>query len=150
MGNGLDLGGFITGLSFDLLARHTFGSRGSYLSSFVIIFTQIGWFGVGVALITGACMTMFASFWIYRYFVEWLTVLNAALPPIGTVIILDYFMNRKDYDISDVSAVRYENIISVMVGSFIGLVVKHGIASLNAMICSAVVCVTLHFLFRNK
>lgn len=59
-------------------------------------------------------------------------------------------LNRKDYDTSDVSAVRYENIISVMVGSFVGLVVKHGIASLNAMVCSATVCVTLHFLFRNK
>ncbi len=360
LGNGLDLGGFIisvvigsatlsvytgflgyigcvTGLSFDLLARHTFGSRGSYLSSFVIILTQIGWFGVGVAmftecaaeilhippfvvaLITGACMTMSAyfgirgmeiisyisvpliailglysiwdatveggglvsvflrskdglskiqaiglvigsfvaggtttpnftryaatrksavistvtaffvgnslmfffgaaggaltgkddifyvmmaqglivpalivlganiwttndntlynaglglsnitklpkrplviisgitgtvvSFWIYRYFVEWLTVLDAALPPIGTVIILDYFMNRKDYDTSDVSAVRYGNIISVIVGSFVGLVVKRGIASLNAMLCSAIVCVTLHFMFRHK
>ena len=73
LGNGLDLSGFMwaciigglilsaycgilayigsdTGLNMDLLCRHAFGTRGSYLSSFVLGFTQIGWFGVGVAM----------------------------------------------------------------------------------------------------
>lgn len=73
LGNGLDLSGFIwaciigglilsaycgllafigssTGLNMDLLCRRTFGARGSYLSSLVLGFTQIGWFGVGVAM----------------------------------------------------------------------------------------------------
>lgn len=39
-----------TGLSLDLMARHAFGSTGSYLPSAIISFTQIGWFGVGVAM----------------------------------------------------------------------------------------------------
>ena len=39
-----------TGLSMDLLARKAFGNKGSYLSSAMISFTQIGWFGVGVAM----------------------------------------------------------------------------------------------------
>lgn len=73
LGNGLDLGGFAlacliggailsaycgalayigsdTGLNVDLLCVRTFGKRGSYLSSFILGFTQIGWFGVGVAM----------------------------------------------------------------------------------------------------
>ena len=73
LGNGLDLSGFAwacliggvilsaycgvlafigseTGLNMDLLCRRTFGSRGSYLSSAILGFTQIGWFGVGVAM----------------------------------------------------------------------------------------------------
>lgn len=73
LGNGLDLDGFIwacliggvilsaycgilayigadTGFSMDLLCRKAFGTKGSYLSSFVLGFTQIGWFGVGVAM----------------------------------------------------------------------------------------------------
>ena len=37
-----------TGLSMDLLARKAFGERGSCISSAMISFTQIGWFGVGV------------------------------------------------------------------------------------------------------
>lgn len=73
LGNGLDLSGFVaacvigglilsaycgilayigseTGLTMDLLCRRTFGTRGSYLSSLILGFTQIGWFGVGVAM----------------------------------------------------------------------------------------------------
>ena len=73
LGNGLDLSGFLwaiviggiiltaytgtlgyigseTGLSFDLLARRSFGRCGSYLPSAMISLTQIGWFGVGAAM----------------------------------------------------------------------------------------------------
>ena len=39
-----------TGLSLDLLARRSFGRRGSYLPSAMISFTQAGWFGVGLAM----------------------------------------------------------------------------------------------------
>lgn len=39
-----------TGMSLDLLARKSFGRKGSYLPSAMIAFTQIGWFGVGVAM----------------------------------------------------------------------------------------------------
>lgn len=73
LADGLDFGGFIksliiggiilglytgllgyvgakTGFSLDLLARKAFGTKGSYLPSAMISFTQIGWFGVGVAM----------------------------------------------------------------------------------------------------
>ena len=39
-----------TGLSTHLLARYAFGEKGSYLVSFLLGATQIGWFGVGVAM----------------------------------------------------------------------------------------------------
>ena len=54
LGNGLDLMGFITrktGLSFDQLGQRTFGKIGSYLTSVVVTITQLGWFGVGVAML---------------------------------------------------------------------------------------------------
>lgn len=73
LGNGLSLSGFMwailigggilgaytgilayigsaTGLSLDLLAQRSFGTKGSYLPSALISFTQMGWFGVGVAM----------------------------------------------------------------------------------------------------
>ena len=73
LADGLDFGGFIismiigglilslytgllgyvgaeTGMSLDLLARKAFGAKGSYLPSAMISFTQIGWFGVGIAM----------------------------------------------------------------------------------------------------
>ena len=67
-----------TGMSFDLLARHSFGRRGSRLPSLVIAMTQMGWFGVCTAMFalpvseylgcspyiaaaaSGACMTLTA------------------------------------------------------------------------------------------
>lgn len=39
-----------TGLSTHLLARYSFGEKGSYLVSFLVSATQVGWFGVGVAM----------------------------------------------------------------------------------------------------
>jgi cytosine permease len=39
-----------TGLSTHLLARYSFGEKGSYLPSLLLGLTQVGWFGVGVAM----------------------------------------------------------------------------------------------------
>ncbi len=39
-----------TGLSTHLLARYSFGEKGSYLVSFLLGATQVGWFGVGTAM----------------------------------------------------------------------------------------------------
>lgn len=39
-----------TGLSTHLLARYAFGEKGSYLTSFLLGATQVGWFGVGIAM----------------------------------------------------------------------------------------------------
>lgn len=39
-----------TGLSTHLLARYAFGEKGSYLPSFLLGATQVGWFGVGLAM----------------------------------------------------------------------------------------------------
>lgn len=73
LADGLDFGGFLgalilggcilglytgllgyvgakTGLSLDLLAQRAFGRKGSYLPSAMISLTQIGWFGVGIAM----------------------------------------------------------------------------------------------------
>ena len=105
LGNGLDFSGFVwavligsvilsvytgglgyigsaTGLSLDLLAQRSFGTVGSFLPSALISFTQIGWFGVGLAMfaipaaevlhvspwvligVAGLCMTSSAYFGI--------------------------------------------------------------------------------------
>ena len=39
-----------SGMSLDMLARRSFGKKGSWLPSAMISFTQIGWFGVGLAM----------------------------------------------------------------------------------------------------
>ena len=39
-----------SGMSLDMLAQRSFGAKGSWLPSAMISFTQIGWFGVGLAM----------------------------------------------------------------------------------------------------
>ena len=39
-----------SGLTLDMLARKSFGTKGSWLPSAMISFTQTGWFGVGLAM----------------------------------------------------------------------------------------------------
>ncbi len=48
-----------TGMGFDLLAQRAFGSKGSYVPSFLIALTQMGWFGVGVAMFARPTAEMF-------------------------------------------------------------------------------------------
>ena len=83
-----------TGLSTHLLARYSFGVKGSWLPSFLLGGTQVGWFGVGVAmfaipvskatgwdtnlliLVSGALMTITVYFGIAG-----LTLLSAVAVP---------------------------------------------------------------------
>jgi len=63
--------------------------------------------GLGMANITGlSSKTMsiingvigtFCAIWLYNNFVGWLTFLSTAIPPIGGVIIADYFTRKKYY-----------------------------------------------------
>jgi len=88
-----------TGLSTHLLARYSFGEKGSYLPSLLLGITQVGWFGVGVAMfalpvqkvtgwdinlligISGAVMTATAWFGIRA-----LTVLSLVAVPAIAVL----------------------------------------------------------------
>ncbi len=126
LADGLDLGGFIaslilggvvlglytgllgyvgadSGMSLDLLARKAFGTKGSYLPSAMISFTQIGWFGVGVAMfaipvanellggsvtaewilviLAGACMTASAY-----YGIKSLTIVSYIAVPLVAIL----------------------------------------------------------------
>ena len=89
-----------TGLSTHLLARRAFGLRGATLPSMLLGITQVGWFGVGVAMfalpvgklfpaipplallwVAGACMTLTAY-----YGIQSLTILSIiAVPAIAAL-----------------------------------------------------------------
>ena len=92
-----------TGMSMDLLAIKAFGEKGSYLSSAMISFTQIGWVGVGIAMfaipvagelfgdsktamwilviVAGVCMTASAYFGI-----DSLTVISYIAVPLVAIL----------------------------------------------------------------
>ena len=141
-----------TGLGMDLLAKKAFGQKGSYLSSAMISFTQIGWFGVGVAMfaipvsseifgdstlakwilviVAGVCMTASAYFGIKS-----LTVISYIAVPLvailGTVAMV-MAVNQGNGTIVDQFAVS-SGTLSVVGGAglVIGSFVSGGTATPN-------------------
>lgn len=45
-----------------------------------------------MVLISGIIGTV-ASVWLYYNFCDWLNILNCTLPPVGIILVMDYFMN---------------------------------------------------------
>ena len=66
-------------MTMDLLCRRTFGEKGSYLSSAILGFTQIGWFGVGVAMFSiPAAQLMGVNEWVLTIIAGLLMTATAA------------------------------------------------------------------------
>ncbi|WP_022869101.1 cytosine permease [Schaalia vaccimaxillae] len=94
-----------------------------------------------MTLLSGILGTL-AALWLYTNFVGWLNFLNAALPPIGAVLIADYFMRHRRYSSTDEDAqpVHWHAVIAVIVGGLVGWYSTWGISAVNAI----VVAVAIH------
>ena len=89
------------------------------------------------------------AIWLYWNFVGWLNILNCALPPIGTIVILDFLKNRDKFRSGGkTTAVNWFNIAGIVVGAAVANTLHWGIAALNAMIVAAV-CFFLGELLRK-
>lgn len=84
-----------------------------------------------------------AALWLYYNFIAWLSFLNATLPPVGAIVALDFFMNRKNYsdDVPITRKVNWGAIIGVIARALVGNFVAVGIASINAMVTACLVYV---------
>ncbi len=105
-----------------------------------------------MVLIAGVIGTATAM-WLYFNFIGWLSFLNATLPPVGAIIALDFFMNRKDYadDSTPVRKVNFGAIAGVVAGALVGNFVSTGIAAINAMLV-ACICYFIadKLIYRNR
>ncbi len=81
-----------------------------------------------------------AAIWLYNNFVGWLNFLNATLPPVGIIVMLDYFMHRDAYREGAAPArqVNWGSIAGVILGALVGNFVPVGITSINAMIAAGI------------
>lgn len=105
--------------------------------------------GLGLANITGKPMKHLTwvagiigtalAIWLYYNFVGWLNILNCALPPIGMIVILDYFKNRSKYDGKHAEAVvNWFNVLGIIAAAVVANFLQWGIAAVNAMVVSAI------------
>ena len=92
-----------------------------------------------MVLISGLIGTV-AAVWLYWNFCDWLNVLNCTLPPVGIILILSYFCNRKAYleDKMPTISVNWWAVAGVMLGAVVANLVKWGIPSINGMAVAAI------------
>ncbi|MBR3582714.1 MAG: cytosine permease [Kiritimatiellae bacterium] len=92
-----------------------------------------------MVLVAGALATVFAL-WLYNHFCDWLTILNATLPPVGAILVLDYFRHKDRYaaDGSAGRQVNWGSVVGVIGGATAGNLVHWGIPAITAMGIAAV------------
>ncbi len=91
------------------------------------------------------------AIWLYWNFCGWLSVLNCALPPIGIIVILDYFKNRKKYEgTHNEVIVNWFNVIGVIAAALVANFLHWGIAAVNAMVVAAIFFFIGELTHQNK
>ena len=79
---------------------------------------------------------------MYNNFCGFLSMLNATLPPVGIILVADYFMHKEKYvedSKSELSMVNWGAVVGVIAGAVFANTVSFGVASINAMVI-AVIC----------
>ena len=98
-----------------------------------------------MVLISGIFGTLTAV-WLYWNFCSWLNILNCTLPPCGIIIVLSYFLNRKDYDDTEIrTVVNWYAVIGVILGAVVANLLHWGVASLNGMAVATICYLIGHF-----
>ena len=103
-----------------------------------------------MVLISGIIGTLL-SVWLYYNFCNWLNVLNCTLPPVGIILVLSYFINKKEYDSDkvEIKTVNWFAVIGVIAGAVVANLVSWGIASINGMAVAAVCYVAGQVVCKN-
>lgn len=109
-------------------------------------FSSITKISKGKMVVFNGIVGTLAAMWLYNNFVSWLTLLGSALPPIGAIILADYFLikrgNYAAFQTMTFKSVNWIAIISWVIGVASAKLVP-GIPPLNALIGSVVVYVAM-------
>ena len=91
-----------------------------------------------MVLISGIIGTLL-SVWLYYNFCNWLNILNCTLPPVGIILVLSYFTDKKAYETDALpsKAVIWFAVAGVILGAIVANVVPFGIPSINGMAVAA-------------
>ena len=92
-----------------------------------------------MVLISGVIGTL-AAVWLYWNFCGWLNVLNCTLPPVGIILILSYFFDRKAYldGTVEIKTVNWFSVAGVLLGAVVANLVHWGVPAINGMAVAAV------------
>ena len=101
-----------------------------------------------MVIVSGIIGTALAV-WLYNNFIGWLSFLNATLPPVGMIIMMDFFMHRDSYKAGSVVErnVNWGAIAGVIAGALVGNLTNgtlipdfvFGVAAVNAMVVAGII-----------
>ena len=102
-------------------------------------------------VLVGGVIGTIAAVWLYWNFCGWLNVLNCTLPPIGAILIIDYFLHRKDYFTEDspLKTVNWFAVAGVVLGAVVANLLHWGVASINGMVVAIIVYLVGEFLKKK-
>ena len=91
-------------------------------------------------VLLGGLIGTIAAVWLYWNFCGWLNILNCTLPPVGIILIISYFMNKKAYlDGSEPTRkVDWFAVLGVVLGAVVANLVHWGFPAINGMAVAAV------------
>ena len=89
-----------------------------------------------MVIISGIIGTV-AAVWLYWNFCGWLNVLNCTLPPVGIILILSYFLGKKDFTSATPVTVNWWAVAGVVVGAVVANLVHWGFPAINGMAVAA-------------
>ena len=77
---------------------------------------------------------------------------HLTLPPVGIILVVSYFMNKKAYDTNTfkIVTVNWFAVAGVVLGAVVANVVTWGIASINGMVVAALCYVIGELVSKNK
>ena len=89
-------------------------------------------------VIIGGLIGTVGAIWLNNNFTAFLTFLNSMLPPVGGILIADYFfVKKRKYDTiekTEFKNINWVAIVSFLAGFIVANVVTVGVIALNAII----------------
>lgn len=133
----LKLGWGLAALLVLLLAQWTSNDNNLYCSAlgFAVVFKKLKKWQLNV--LSGALGIILALFGIYDNFIPWLITLGVLIPPMGGVIVVDYYLfNEKYYRVENLQKtqdIRKISLAAWILGSLVSFISSNGIITLTTV-----------------
>ncbi|MCT7847263.1 MAG: cytosine permease, partial [Lactobacillus iners] len=103
-----------------------------------------------MTMIAGTIGTLLSIF-LFEHFTTYLSLLSSLIPPIGSIIVVDYFMHRSNYKTEECQ-INYNlsALCPIFIGAFVGCVIKIGIPPINSLIAAIISYLLLQYIKINK
>lgn len=100
-------------------------------------------------ILSGTIGTVFAIS-LYDHFVSYLNILGVIIPPVGMVLIIDYFFNKQAYQTDvNIKSWNMPALVAVATGVIVSLLLPVGISAVNSLVVSGLVYGVLQVLNKR-